>query len=521
MEQGRATVITPVAPLLQSIRDQEAPYNLLCPRWTYDDGTVSEERCLSGCVATCIEQIMAYYRYPEALLDTLHGWQTDNYVIEDLMPGTRFDWDNYLLDYRNGWTEAQGQAIALVSLACGMAVHMNYGLGSSGANTARAIEPLRRAFGYGMAYVTDRMFFTPDRWHALLQNELRNGRPVAYTGHNIELHGHAFNIDGVDAQGYYHVNWGYNGSYDGWYDLDWLCPWEPTDDITDIGEGFFCNQSLLMMHPSAEAEPLSVDTLSLEQLGIEVLGVDFLRQPDLQGFIPADFRFRNTSDNTVTYTFEVMSYLPTDTAVFYQADYVGLSAVTIPAHEECTHRVYLQFMEKGERILGVSNDDETIPFSMPVNILQGTAPQLEWGSAEVDVKPMAGGSEYEATITVPVANRATAGYAGSLVTLVLEVVNAQAEEDLRHWWVLALAGGEEEVRTVTFRHLKPDTHYHFMLRCPWAVQAETDFWTSIPVGIEALQPSPMNAGERFDLWGRPATNHRGIVIQNGKKWMQR
>ena len=69
--------IEPVEPLLKSVRDQEEPYNLMCPHWTYDDGTVSEERCLSGCVATCIEQIMAYYRYPEALVDTLHGWSTD------------------------------------------------------------------------------------------------------------------------------------------------------------------------------------------------------------------------------------------------------------------------------------------------------------------------------------------------------------------------------------------------------------------------------------------------------------
>ena len=99
--------ISPVAPLLQSIRDQEAPYNDLCPYWTYSDGHVSTERCLSGCVATAIEQVLAYYRYPEVLKDTLHGWETDNYTIPDMLPGTRFDWDHYLLDYRDGWTEVQ------------------------------------------------------------------------------------------------------------------------------------------------------------------------------------------------------------------------------------------------------------------------------------------------------------------------------------------------------------------------------------------------------------------------------
>lgn len=517
--EGNSAHIQPVAPLLSSIRDQEAPYNLLCPRWTYDDGTVSEERCLSGCVATCIEQIMAYYRYPEALLDTLHGWKTDNYIIDDLMPGTRFDWDNYLLDYRQGWNEAQGSAIALVSLACGMAVRMNYGLHSSGANTYNAVEPLKRAFGYGMVRCTDRVFYTPERWHALIQNELRSGRPVAYTGHNMELSGHAFNIDGVDARGYYHVNWGYNGNYDGWYDLDWLTPWEPyDDDTTGVPEGFFCNQSLLMMHPSPDVEPLALDTMSLDALGVQLQDVKFLREPDLQGFVPADFHFLNTSDQTVTYTYEVMTYLPTDTAVFYQADYVGLSALTLQPHESRSQRVYLRFTEKGDRMLGISHDDETIPFTMPVTIGQGKPPRLEWGSATVEVKPTDGG-EYEATISVPVANRATSGFAGSLVTLSL-APDGQ-EEDLRHWWVVDLAGGAEEVRTVTFRHLQPETRYHFLLRCPWVVKAEADFWTSIPVGIDnrASEAGSSVMYPAFDLSGRPAQRStRGIIIQNGKKW---
>lgn len=516
-----ASAVTPVAPLLKSIRDQEAPYNLLCPYWTYDDGTVSDDRCLSGCVATCIEQIMAYYHYPEALVDTLHGWSTDRYTLADLLPGTRFDWDHYLLDYRDGWTEAQGQAIALVSLACGMAVHMSYGLSSSGANTYRAVGPLKRAFGYGMVNYIERIGYSPDQWHAILQHELRCGRPVAYTGHNMELHGHAFNIDGVDAQGFYHVNWGYNGAYDGWYDLDWLNPWETTDlDPQGIAEGMFCNQSMLLMHPSADAQPLDTDTLDINALGVELLDVNFLRTPDIQGFIPADFHFRNTSDCAVTYTYEVMTNLPTDTARFEQADYVGLSGITLLPHEERTQRVYLRFTMPGERLLGISHDDETIPFTTTVNITKGVAPQLEWGSAEVEVTPTSD-DEYAATITVPVINKATAGYAGSLVTLCL-YPDGGNEEDVRHWWVLSLAGGASEQRSVTFSHLLRDTRYHFILRCPWQVQASADFWTSIPEGVERIEDSVCGQQAAYDLLGRPAqTSSPGLFITKGHKWIRR
>ncbi len=516
-----AAPITPVAPLLKSIRDQEEPYNLLCPRWTYEDGTVSDARCLSGCVATSIEQIMAYYRYPEVLLDTLHGWQTDNYAITDLLPGTRFDWDNYLQDYRNPWTPTQGQAIALVSLACGMAVHMHYGLYSSGANTYRAVGPLKRAFGYGMVRYLERIFYSPDQWHSIIQHELKCSRPLAYTGHNMELNGHAFNIDGIDAQGFYHVNWGYNGAYDGWYDLDWLNPWETVDrDPQGIAEGMFCNQSLLLMHPSAEAQPLEPDTLDITDLGVELMDVTFLRAPDMQGFVPADFHFRNTGKATVTYTYEVMTNLPTDTARFEQADYVGLSGITLSPGEERTQRVYLHFNMEGQRLLGISHDDETIPFTMPVTITQGTVPKLEWGSAEIDVTPSSDNT-YSATFTVPVTNKAASGIAGSLVTLSL-YTDDNDEEQMRHWWVLSLPSGETEQKSVTFNHLRPDTYYHFTLRCPWTIQASADFWTSIPESVEGLQANTQAPQPAYDLLGRPALpSSRGWIITQGHKWIRR
>ena len=511
---------TTVGPLLLSIRDQEEPYNLLCPYWTYEDSTVSERRCLSGCVATCIEQMMAYYRYPEALIDTLHGWQTDNYVIEDLLPGTRFDWDNYLLDYRDGWTEAQGMAIALPSLAAGMAVHMQYGLAASGANVYRAVEPLQRAFGYGMVRYFDRILYTPARWHAMLQHELRQGRPVAYVGHNMALSGHAFNIDGVDDRGFYHVNWGYNGNYDGWYDLDWLNPWEPADlEENGIAEGFFCNQGALFMHPSSDAVPLEPDSMALDALGVELESVDFLRQPDVQGYVAADFHFHNTGADSVTYTYEVLTYLPTDTAIFYQADYVGLAAINLAPGERRVQRTYLQFAEAGDRILGISHDDETIPFTMSVSVRKGTRPQLEWGT--VGARNVSETTDITYTFSVPVTNRAASGYAGNLVTFCLYPDGGEAE-DLRHYRVLSLQAGQTEPLSVTFSSLQPSTHYTLIVRCPWAVQAQTDFTTPSLSAISTLSPDPVPAlAPKYDLGGRPVgAGFKGVILQAGRKMLQ-
>ena len=510
-QQGRT-----IGPLLQSIRDQEEPYNLLCPHWTYADSTVSEERCLSGCVATSIEQVMAYYRYPEALCDTLFGWETENYEISDMLPGTRFDWDNYLLDYRDGWTPEQGEAIAKVSLAAGMAVHMNYGLGASGANVYRAVEPLHRAFGYGMAEYFDRVFYTPSRWHSMLRWELESGRPIVYTGHNMDLGGHAFNIDGIDASGFYHVNWGYNGNYDGWYDLDWLNPFEPTDHPEgSFVIGFFCNQSALFMHPSAETQPLMPDTLDIEHIGVELERLELTRQPDVQGRIAADFQFVNKSLDSVTYTYEVMTWLPTDTAIFWQADYVGLSGLTLAPGERRVQRTYLRFSIPGDRIIGISHDDVTIPFSMPISIVKGTRGKLSWGDVSYELADNSTTVIFSATVT----NQAASGYASDLVTYCL-YADGDEEQDTRHYEVLSLPGGESKEVRMTFRGLLPSTHYTMLLRCPWAVQRQISFTTPTPLGVaETPLPEDRNPqGLLFDVSGRAASPGRSrLLLRRGSK----
>ena len=511
-----------IGPLLASVRGQENPYNLLCPRWQYEDGSVSEDHCLSGCVATAIEQVMAYYRYPDALVDTLHGWSTENYVIEDLMPGTRFDWEHYLQDYRYGWTEEQGFAIALSSLAAGMAVHMNYGLHSSGASVYRALKPLQTAFGYGMVRYSDRILYTPERWHEMLRHELQQGRPIVYAGHTMALSGHAFNIDGVDGDGLYHLNWGYDGYYDGWYDLDRLSPWEP-QRMNDEGMemGFFSNQCALFMHPSADAEPLEPDTLAQDQLGIVLDGIDFQRAPDLQGYIGTDFHFRNEGANAVTYTYEVMTWLPTAEDIFKEADYVGLSAITLQPGEQRVQRVYLHFSEEGNRILGISHDDVTIPFQKPLSIAHGTPPHLEWGSVSVEENVWRENNTYSYTFNVPVCNTATSGYAGNDVTFCL-YADGEKDEDLRHYYVLSLAAGEESTLRVTFTDLMPATGYTFLVRCPWAIQTQLSFKTPTPTGITSPSQDTGDCSDsRYDLSGRLAREGaRGIMIQKGKKiWL--
>ena len=518
----KRTVARKIGPLLQTVTGQEAPFNLLCPYYTSDSGWQSEERCLAGCVATSIEQIMAYYKYPEALIDTLHGWSTPNYTIDDMLPGTRFDWDNQLLDYRAGWTEEQGMAVALPMLAAGMAVQMRYGTGSSGAYTADAVEPLRRAMGYGMARWYDRVLYSPDRWHAMLQHELEQGRPIAYVGHNMEMHGHAFNIDGVDEDGFYHINWAYEGYYDGWFDLDWLCPWETYDIIPNsIAYGYFCNQGALFMHPSAEAQPLDADSFDIDNLGIELTGFKMLRKPDTQGYTPTDFTFTNTGSEDVTYTYEVFTNLPTDTALFEQADYVGLSAINVPAGGSATQRVFLMFHDEGERTLSISHDDVTIPFTTPVSVTVGQEANLAWNNLCLEIENADSNdptSTLTAHITVDVVNQSHDIYGSSIILYCLYPEGGD-NEDTRHFAIIDLPPGTSQTMEVRFSHLQPATHYHFLLRSPWTIRHTLEFDTPAATAITTPYLLPEHQLS-FDLGGRPwGQGQKGLMIKDGKKWL--
>ncbi len=512
-----------VEPLLRSVRDQDVPYNLACPFYLQDDGTLSSERCLSGCVATCLEQILSYWHYPMALQDTLYGWSTEHYDIADVLPGAQIDWEQILPDYRQGYTSQQAEAIANLTYWLGMAAHMNWGLSSSGASIYRAVEPLQRVFGYRTVRYVQRAFYSNEAWNRMLRHELEQGRPLCYTGHNMALSGHAFNIDGVDAEGYYHLNWGYGGRYDGWYDLDYLNPFEPYSDATQLGrqEGFFCNQSALLLSP-IEVEINDTDSLT-EEIALHSVEIEHFalrRQPDVRGYVVADMTVYNTSATSLNFTFEVITNLPTDTALFQQADYVALSAVNLSPYERKTFPVYCQFSETGNRILAISCDDETFLYTQPVVVERSVASKLSWGQLACQQYINANGGLW-AEFSINVENQAHEGVAGNLVTYCLRAENGS--QDVRHWSVLSLPAMEQEIQTVRYDNLIEGQTYTLLVRQPWTVQASLTFTATAQEatdGVEIQVERDRKDDVLFDMQGRSVVRPvRGVYIKNGKKYV--
>lgn len=209
-----------VAPLLGGIKwNQMAPYNNMCPLY---EGT---NRSVTGCVATAMAQVMMYYQYPKELKATIKAYTAKSYGIQipEISSGATYDWDNMLPTYPNsGYSQQQAAAVAKLMYHCGAAVKMDYGP-SSGANVTPTI--LATYFGYDADLMQDltRTVFTLQQWMTLIDNELKAKRPILYSGQASDG-GHEFVCDGSDGNGLYHINWGWGGYQDGYFDLTILQP---------------------------------------------------------------------------------------------------------------------------------------------------------------------------------------------------------------------------------------------------------------------------------------------------------
>lgn len=213
-----------IAPLVTSKWNQGAPYNNMCPQY---NGMNS----VTGCVATAMAQILYYHRYPLSLQEDIPAYYTWSLGIwvPTITAGETYDWNNMQDVYTGSETNAQNDAVAKLMLHAGCSVEMDYTPRESGASLSA--EAFVKYFG--MDKETTRMLW---RWHydiaewdEILYKELEEERPVIYLGQSTGG-GHAFDIDGY-RDGLYHVNWGWGGMCDGYFDITILNP----DNTTGMG----------------------------------------------------------------------------------------------------------------------------------------------------------------------------------------------------------------------------------------------------------------------------------------------
>ena len=218
-----------IDPLLGDIAwNQETPYNNMCPE--YEDSELSA----TGCVATAMAQVMMYYKYPKELKADIPAYTTatNKLKVNAISEGEKYDWDNMLPTYTEGeYNTTQANAVAKLMFHCGAAVQMDYG-DSSGALLRP--EDMSTYFGYDADLLQEvyRSVYTLAEWKKILDRELEAKRPIIYGGVASNENGHLFVCDGSDGEGLYHINWGWSGDSDGYFDITLLDP-----DVSGTGAG--------------------------------------------------------------------------------------------------------------------------------------------------------------------------------------------------------------------------------------------------------------------------------------------
>lgn len=202
---------TSVSPLILTHWNQSPYYNDLCP---FDAG--QNELCVTGCVATTMAQIMKYWNYP------LHGTGSDSYgstygTLSANFSATNYHWEN--MPFAIG---APNFDIAQLMSQCGISVYMNYSPTGSGAYVIGGHPSAQYSFvnyfGFNSSTIqgVQKSAYTSVAWTNLLKAELNAGRPVEYDGYGPNG-GHTWVCDGYDANSLLHMNWGWGGADDGYF----------------------------------------------------------------------------------------------------------------------------------------------------------------------------------------------------------------------------------------------------------------------------------------------------------------
>jgi hypothetical protein len=227
-------------PLLTTKWNQGTYYNSLCP-----EGTGGQNGHMwVGCVAVAMGQVMKYWNYPDYGSGE-HSYTCSPYGIQS----ANFAQTHYNWSAMPNSLSAENLPVATILYHCGVSVNMHYAPGGSGAYMSSAANALKKYFDYSFkTRILYRSSYSPAVWDSLMRDQIDKGQPVAYAGGS-----HAFNIDGYQGTDYFHVNWGWGGSYNGYFYFSALNPGSSNftsgqHAIVDIRPNYFDNSTETLLY---------------------------------------------------------------------------------------------------------------------------------------------------------------------------------------------------------------------------------------------------------------------------------
>lgn len=182
-----------VAPLLDTIAyDQSEPYNKFFP---YDSIDGKEEKCVAGCGPIAMAQVLIYYNYPVTPTGT---------VSFSTKSGKEYTVN--LEQYPVKWDGTEDDIANLV-FDCAASTSAKMSPQGTSAQLNNIEYALNNYWNYNGSVINNGH---KERLHSIY-NELDKKRPIILSGGN-----HAYICDGYDND-YLHYNFGWGGSYNGYY----------------------------------------------------------------------------------------------------------------------------------------------------------------------------------------------------------------------------------------------------------------------------------------------------------------
>lgn len=207
-------------PMLMTTKwSQKSPYN--------DTIVFNGQKCVTGCNATAAAQVIYYWStrgyHRGCTATTAYVTSTNKYEVDALPPLASFD---YIHLVEKPKTDKEKKAVQDLMVYLGRTMHSNYTPTATGAYTHKLADHFKNAIRLcDTATAIWASKLGDKEFERRIYADILCHRPVILGGHMPKGGGHAFVVDGYDADtDMYHVNWGWGGSYNGWFKLSALNP---------------------------------------------------------------------------------------------------------------------------------------------------------------------------------------------------------------------------------------------------------------------------------------------------------
>lgn len=200
--------------------NQTAPFNNACP-------VIGGQRALTGCSAVALGILMRYHRWPESGRGTHPAYNyyvnypVNGQSVVGTAPAQSFErpyrWDNMPLDVTAATPASAVTEIATLLYDTAILALSWFGTAGTPGFTYCLPEALAEYMGYdaGMEEY-HKSYYSDSQWLQMLYDNIDGCGPVLYSGQSAQ-EGHAFIIDGYDADGLLHINWGWGGHANGYF----------------------------------------------------------------------------------------------------------------------------------------------------------------------------------------------------------------------------------------------------------------------------------------------------------------